>query len=381
MKTIRWGAAAALLAALPAVPAVAQQQNFPPIRVGQTVNGTLAATDPKLSERGPFKVYRFDAREGQSLVLTLRSGAFDAYLTVARTVGGITDQIETDDDRGGGTDARIRFRVPATGSYLVLAQSLAEDGAGAFTLSLEQAAEPTTAQAREIRIGQIASGDLAESDAVLEDDDTFYDTWTFSGRDGQRLLIEMKSDAFDTYLTFGRMDGGEFNAISSNDDIGQGDTDSRLRVTLDGPGEYVIRANSVRAGQTGGYTLVINERPAAPATAVQQPIRPGEAVSGTLDDSDAVMEDESFYDYYVYTGRAGERLRITMESDDFDAYLAFGRIENGEFSEISSNDDGPDGTNSQLDVTLPSDGRFVIRANSLTAGNTGAYTIRLSPQQ
>jgi pre-peptidase len=375
MRRILCGAAlAATLAPLLAAPARAQTPQ--PIRVGQTVNGSLAEGDPALSERGRFKVYRFTASKGQRLVATMRSEAFDAFLTVARSVGGITDAFKTDDDRGGGTDARVRFVVPEDGEYLLVAQSLAEEGVGAYTLALETAPEPTTAQSRELRLGQTVTGALAETDAILEEDDTFYDTWVISARAGQRLLIEMKSDSFDTFLSFGKMENDEFNATGTDDDGGD-DTNSRLRVTVPENGEFLIRANSMGTA-TGPYTLTVTERPPPPPAPAPRPITVGQEVSGELSDDDAVMEDESYYDYYAFEGRAGDRLRITMRSDDFDTFLAFGRMEGGSFSEISTNDDGgEDGTNSQLEVTLPAAGRYVIRANSLSGGNTGAYTLKL----
>jgi opacity protein-like surface antigen len=363
---------AAALAGAAAAPAGAHEA----LRVGQTVTGSLAQNDPALSERGRFKVYRFDARRGQRFIVTLKSTDFDAYLTVARSVGGVTDQLKTDDDRGGGTDARLRFTAPEDGQYLLIAQSLAEEGVGGFNLQLETAPEPTTGQAREIRVGQTVSGSLAETDAVL-DDDSFYDTWTVSAGQGQRLLIELKADSFDTFLSVGKLEGGEFNALQTDDDGGEG-TNSRVRLTLDEGGEYIIRANSLGAGLTGTYTLSVTERPAAAAAATPRPITAGQDVAGSLEDTDAAMDDESFYDYWTFQGRAGEKIRITMKSEDFDTFLAFGRLNGAEFTEIASNDDGgDDGTNSQVEVTLPENGTYVIRTNSLSGGNTGAYTVRV----
>jgi hypothetical protein len=360
-------------ACLAAAPAAAQHL---PLRVGQTAQGQLAESDPRMTERGRFKVYRFEANEGQRLVATLRSRDFDAYLVLARSVGGITDEIEADDDRGGDTDSRIRFSVPVTGTYLLVAQSLAPDGMGAYTLSLEAAPQPTTAQPQPIPIGTVMSGRLADTDAVLDEDDTYYDSWTLSARDGQRLLVEMESDSFDTYLSFGRVEGGEFTPLEQNDDAGRGGTNSAVRVSVRGTGEYVIRANSVGTS-TGPYTLRITERPAPPATATPRPVTAGAEVSGTLDDSDPVMEDDSFYDYWSYAGRAGEQLTITMSSEEFDSFMAFGRLNGTTFDEISSNDDGPEGLDSQIQVTLPSDGTYVIRTNSLNGGATGSYTLKV----
>ena len=376
MRHILWRAAAAAGLLACAAPAAAQRgETFPTIRVGQTVNGTLSQSDPKMGGRGPFRVYRFDAREGQRLVVTMRSTAFDAYLTLARSVGGITDEVEVNDDHGGNTDARIRFTAPESGSYLLVAQSLPADGAGAYTLSLAAAPVPTTAEANEIRIGEMATGTLAESDQIDDEDDTFYDTWSYRGRAGQRLVVEMQSSAFDTHLSFGRMEGGELSVLASNDDVGEGNTNSRLRVRLPADGEYVVRASSLGAEQTGAYTLHVLERTGQPAP--PRAIEAGQTVQGELSDEDDVMEDNSFYDYWIYTARAGERLRITMSSEAFDTFLAIGRLDGESFEEVASNDDGPDGTNSQIEVTLPQAGRYHIRANSLNGGNTGAYTLRV----
>ena len=374
MISIRSGALAALLVAGSAAPVVAQQV-LPPIRVGQTVNGTLVQSDPKPAERGRFKAYRFQAAAGRPYLITLRSDDFDAYLRVVRNVGGITDMVKENDDSGGGTDSRVRFQTATAGTYLLVAQALGEDETGSFTLQVTEAPRPTTTAPRAIGVGQPLTGRLAETDAVLEEDDSYYDTYTLQGRAGQRLQIEMRSDSFDTYLNLGRMQSGEFVSKSTDDD-GMGDgTHSRMRVTLDDAGEYVLRANSVGAGGVGPYTLVVTERaPQRPATPVA--ITLGSEAGGSLDDTDPELDDGSVYDYWSYRGRAGEGITVTMRSDEFDTVVAVGRMVNGVFEEIGNNDDGPDGTNSQLQVTLPADGEYMIRATSLGSGS-GAYRIRV----
>jgi len=373
---MRSGALAALLAVAGAASAKAQQEQLPAIRVGQTITGTLVQNDPTPSERGRFKVYRFQAAAGRPYLITLRSGDFDAYLRVVRNVGGITEVVKEDDDHGGNTDARIRFHPDSAGTYLLVAQALSEEETGAFSLQVAEAPRPTTDAPRALGLGQSTTGRLAETDAVLEDDDSYYDSYTIEGRAGQRLQIEMRSDSFDTYLNLGRMQGTEFVSQSTDDDgMGEG-TDSRLRITLDETGQYLLRANSVSAGAAGPYTLAVTER--APAAAAKPtPITAGSQVSGTLDDGDPELDDGSAYDYWSYRGRAGELLTITMTSDVFDTFLAVGRVVNGVFQEVGNNDDGTDGTNSQLQVTLPEDGEYMVRANSLAAGGTGAYRLRV----
>ncbi|HEX2094059.1 MAG TPA: hypothetical protein VHG28_16775 [Longimicrobiaceae bacterium] len=68
-------------------------------------------------------------------------------------------------------------------------------------------------------------------------------------------------------------------------------------------------------------------------------------------------------------------MKITLRSGDFDAYLAVGRMEKGGFVSVETDDDGGGGTDAQVVLTLADDGEYVFRANTLSGGETGAYTI------
>jgi len=373
-RTGRWvvGLVATVLAVSPAI-----GQGFPPLRPGQPVNATLTASDPSFVERGRFKAYRFEATAGETYVLTLRSDAFDTYLSIAWIVGGLTETLASNDDAGGGTDSRLRWRAPATGSYVVVAQSLAAEGVGAFTLAAERAPRPTTATPVPIRPGETVQGRLAETDAVDEEDDSFYDSYTLQARRGQRLRVEMRSDDFDTFLALGPA-GASWEAIETDDDgLGEG-TNSRLVLTIQEDGEYVIRANSVGQAAVGAYTLTVAERRPA-GEPVARPAAPRTWISGSLDDGDAETPEGALYDLYSFAGRAGERLVIRMESTRFDTYLSLGRGAGGGFQEIAANDDAEGGTDSLVEVTLPADGEYVVRAQALVPGGYGPYRLRLEP--
>jgi hypothetical protein len=373
---LRFAASLSLFVALGAR-APLSAQSFPIVRVGQTVQGTLGADDPSFVEHGRFKVYRFEATAGETYLLSLRSSAFDSYLSIAWSVGGLTEVLASNDDAGSGTDARLRWRAPATGAYLVVAQSLVSDGMGPYSLTIERAPQPTTAAVRPIRIGETAAGELAQTDAVDDSDNSFYDTYLVHGSRGQRLRVEMRSGVFDTFLAIGRAEGA-WEAIATDDDgLGEG-TNSRLLVTLPEDGDYLIRANSVAQGAVGAYTLALTERAPNPV-AVAQPLPVGEDVGGTLGEGDPETTDGALYDLYSFTGRAGQRLSIQLSSDRFDTYLAVGRPGAGGFQEIASNDDAGEGsdTNSRLEVTLPTDGEYLVRAQALAPGGQGQYRLRL----
>src|SRR5688572_23182510 len=181
---------------------------FAHIEPGHTVTGSLSSADPLPSTRGAFRVFQFRARAGERLTAVMRSTDFDSYLRLGRDMGGITDELDADDDGGGDTDARVRFTVPEDGVYLLIAQALEPEGSGEFSLELEPTATPTTATPRPIRLGQTVSEALAETDAVQEEDDTYYDTWTVEARQGQRLIVVMESDALDAFLSLGQTEPG-----------------------------------------------------------------------------------------------------------------------------------------------------------------------------
>lgn len=243
-------------------------------------------------------------------------------------------------------------------------------------------AVPAAAQG-DIRPGQSARGELSSADPML-DDDTHYDVWRFRGQAGHVYAVTLRSDDFDAYLAVGSSAGASCDDCETDDD-GGGDTDSRVEFRAPSSGGYEIRANSLSGGETGAYTLELEDLGEGggdgadmEADVAATPIQAGPAVQGELSDDDAQAEDESFYDLYVYRGRAGEAITISMSSEDFDAYLAVGRMVDGELEVLESNDDGPAGTDSFIRVTLPEDGEYLIRANSLSGGETGAYTLRLT---
>lgn len=367
--------AACLLSAV-LVGSVHAQPGITPLRVGQSLTGQLVAADEPVNDRGRFHAYRFDAQEGQRLVLTAESNDFDTFLLVGRQVGPVLDELKRDDDGGEGTHSRLRFTAPRTGAYLVLVQAYAEEGMGAYTVALADAPAPLTGSSRSISLGATEEGVLADTDNEDDETDKFYDQYTFRGRAGQRIEIDMSSYAFDTFVRLGRLDGCDWEEIAVDDDGGEG-TSSRLRHTLPSDGEYVVRATSF-GENTGAYTLTVRERVVTQRSSQTRPITAGEAMTGELDEADAILEaDQSYYELWTYQGHEGEQLRINMDAEDFDTFVAIGQMNGGEFEEIATMDDGGEGTNSLLEVTLPSDGEYVIRANSFSAEETGTYTLRV----
>lgn len=244
---------------------------------------------------------------------------------------------------------------------------------GAFAAAVVMAGSAQAQSA--LTPGAVLRGELSTSDARL-DDGSFYDCHALQTRAGQRYRAEMRSGAFDAYMALGSGAKCVWSDSDSDDD-GAGGTDSRIDFTGDGR-IWSIRANSLSAAETGAYALTVVELGAEPATRESADIAFGQSLRGDLAAGDLMVEDDSFYDCFAFSARAGQRATAEMRSSDFDTYLALlpGAYCAGEA--LATDDDGAGGTDSRVDVTLPRDGVYSIRANSLGAWETGAYSLSLA---
>lgn len=381
MHRLRVRPALALLGGLLVTSPLSAQSvaEFPVIRLGEQVSGTAPAGGPALGDRGPVSVYRFEAEAGVRYSIEARSDAFDAYLILARPVAGLTEFLREDDDSAGDTDARIRFTAERSETLLLAVQPLRSGDSGAFTLRLEERVLPPTQPPRPLTPGTPVQGRISSASSVMLadwDEEIPYELWTFNGEGGEYYEIVMESEDFDTYLEFGAMSAGELVQQQTNDDAGDG-TNSRLVVQLSHDGTFGIRARPLSETSEGGYSLQV--RGFVPPPPTRTPIAVGRVENSELDLGDALLDDGVPYEEWIYQGEAGERLSIRMASDAFDSYLSVGRMgPDGLFQEIASNDDAPeDGLNSLVELTLPGDGEFVIRARSLGSGGAGPYTLEV----
>lgn len=235
--------------------------------LGRSVTGTLDRGDAR-DERSTTDVYLLEGQAGQRLRLALDSGAFDPLLRLEGP-GGF--RVENDDDPAGGTlNSLLDTTLPATGTYRVVVGSYAADGLGAYRLEAGtgtgSASTGGTTLASSggdtIGLGQSRQGLLVRGDQTISSGE-FSDFYTFEGRRGERVIFDMASAEFDTYLSLQFPGGGQ----EDNDDRAGGDnTDSRLVVTLPEDGTYRLMATSYQRGETGAYTLTMSAPSVADGT-------------------------------------------------------------------------------------------------------------------
>jgi hypothetical protein len=114
----------------------ARASRFPELRVGQIVSGRLSDRALTLSHDAPVAGYTFRGNAGETVEIEMRSEDFDAFLHLGR-VGG-EEPLATNDDGPDSTDSLLRFRLPDTATYVILASALHGGEEGEFTLSLRR---------------------------------------------------------------------------------------------------------------------------------------------------------------------------------------------------------------------------------------------------
>lgn len=364
---------------------VAQEE----IKLNETRSGSLDVNDLRLDDGSFYDLWKFVGKAGQTIRVIMRSRDFDAYLVLGRMDGSSLAPIGSDDDGAGGTDSKLVLTLPVDGVYVLRANSVHADETGDYSLSIETGDPAEAARGPDplpepvaIAVGQTVSGELTSNDARMADS-SFYDLYSFQGRKGQYVIITMRSGAFDSYLSLGRVVDGGFSQLESDDDGGGGE-DSRLEYELAEDGTYVIRANSVFSTRLGGYTLSLEVGTVPPKVdpkMMQAEI--GQTVEGELTTGDArLVSDKTFYQLYQFSGRAGQRVRVVLRSSDFDSYLAVGRGpldgDHDFTNEPRTDDDSGGDRDAQLTITLHSADPYFIRVNTVARGETGKYSLSLA---
>ena len=201
---------------------------------------------------------------------------------------------------------------------------------------------------------------LSQDANVLPVDSSFFDIYTFEGKAGQEVILEMSSNDIDSYLILLDTTGQEL----AQDDDGGENRNARIRVTLPENGTYTLLANSAQGQEFGTYLLSANTIGNQWILRVEEELTVGDAV---------IPSDGSLYDDYQFEGRAGQTITINMDSDDFDTYLVLigpdGRA-------LEENDDrNSQTTNSTIRITLPTTGKYRILANTVNNRGRGRYTL------
>ncbi len=114
-----------------------------PLACGTTA-ASLSGSDCTATDGSQYRLWQFSGSAGDTIVIDMHSAVFDTYLMLLDPSG--VPLAENDDSAGGITDSRITFTLTTTGTWTVVANSLAASQSGSYTLSL---ACPSTAHPRQ----------------------------------------------------------------------------------------------------------------------------------------------------------------------------------------------------------------------------------------
>ncbi len=395
------------------------------LSVGQEARGELSTFDEESWDGSYAQAWALRMQAGQEATVDLLSDEFDAYLYV---LGPGLDEPLSDDDGAGACDARITFAAPETGVYRVVVNSIMSESTGRFRLRVTDRPGPVVAGecdlfddldlglddeqiawlmalptgGRALAVGDEVRGEVTYSDS-LSWDGTHAQAWELQMRGGQEATVDLLSDDFDAYLL---LLGPGLEPLINDD--GAGACDARITFTAPETGAYRVIVNTILGDATGQFRLRATSQP-GPTTVgecdmlgdleewveeyedglsevagmlVTLPttgrLRVGEEVTGELTASDPVSSwDETHLQVWELPLEAGDRATVDLLSTDFDAflYLVGPGVEGADFD-----DDSAGACDARLTITASESGIFRVAVNTVSAGSTGSYRLRVTQE-
>ena len=342
---------------LAGAPGVLGAQGSTPI----VYRGTLASGDAQLQSGEYFDTYEFQGRAGQRAVFDLTSSAFDPYLMVIAPSG---DKKENDDFNDSNSRSRLDLALEETGTYRIVVTSYQKGEGGAYELRIDAAGSGGGVAAAEPGV-RVESGRLAAGDTTLRSGE-YRDSYTFQGRQGQMVTVDLRSAAFDPYLIVIDPSGKQHD----NDDH-EGDSHrSLVSYELPEDGAYRVWATSYKSGETGAYDLRIQVGSAAAAEVAARP----RVENGRLAAGDDTLRTGEYVDQYTLEGRPGQHVTVDVASNDFDTYLMV-LPPRGERLWNDDVEDRP--RHSVIEADLTEAGQYRVAVTSYKRGETGLYELRI----
>ncbi len=298
--------------------------------LGEEMQGALSSFDYISISDSYVDAWAFEGQGRTRVTFDLISDEFDGYLYL---VGPGFAETISDDDGGGGCNARITVTLLEDGVFRIIASSTGRN-TGIYTIrATEGEGEgmsypcgginperlmglPT--DERSVALGDTASGRLSSADERMEGRPI--QAWALEGVEGQSVTVLLKSDAFDPYLY---ILGPGLGEPLSNDD-GAGDLDSKIDFIFPETAMYTLVASALSRGGTGSFEIIVAESHEVEdlwdlETDGRQ-LMVGEMAGGFLSATDWTYDDRPVQ-AWALEGDTGMRVRITLESDDFDSYL------------------------------------------------------------
>jgi len=269
---------------------------------------------------------------------------------------------------------RVQMMSPAAGQTaafeMQLATSTPSDGGVVDRGIRAHHALPPTGTDRPLSLGANVTGALRDGQQLPTGEPA--DVYRLDvPADLPSINIFMSASSLDAYLVLIAPDG----AVLEDDD-GGGGTDASISFTPTLAGSYRVIATAYRADMRGSYELKVARATRAAGAVGDAPSAAAgpQTLAGRLESGDAQLQSGEFADTYPMSLVAGQTLHLRARSSDLDTYL----IVRPPSGAQADNDDGPNGTDAELDFTAQVTGEHQVQVTSYRAGETGAYTVEVT---
>jgi hypothetical protein len=286
----------------------------------------------------------------------------DLYLTDSRG-NEVDSDIQDDDipmvitDRGGSYGLRV--------SMVGCTAEPCHWGIGVFTSGAGNQNAPSSDK----RVGGgTFGGTLQYGDATIGGGE-YIDRHSFRVTAGQRVVADLHSADFDTYLILQQPNGEQ----TDNDDFEGALDHSRVDLVANETGTWTALVTSYEAGETGSYQLTVSTEESNAGGAVAG-LDGARYETGQLARSDDTLRTGEYYDEYSFQGAAGDQVIVDLRSNDFDPYLF---IEVPGDEQFDNDDHEGDATRSLLSITLKQGGTVTVNVTSYQPGETGVYDLQI----
>lgn len=275
-----------------------------PLPIPGTADGELTDQDPIFLD-DPCDVWEIQGGPGQRLTLTCSSETTDPVLVVFDTPNfvmlpddpKVVKAIASDDDSGGGTNARLSFDAEADHTYYLLVLGY---GLGDYQLQVEAAPLPPL---RELPWGQVIT-------SVLEEDP---EIWELKTPAAGVVTVQMKSQQFDAYVAI--KPGRSSSQVLAEDDDSGGDLNATVSFLAEAQRTYYVQAQRSEAADLpsgGSYTLEATLAEVIPA----QSLALSTPVHGTVAGAPATGGQS-----WTFTAPANQRLRLRLSDLQFNPQI------------------------------------------------------------
>ena len=210
------------------------------------ISGSLEGDDNTLQSGELMDAFAVDADAGQTLEVSLRSDAFVPYIIV-QGPGEQREEVSGDDaDR----DLSLSVPIDEAGHWRVVATTRAPGEQGAYTLGVDvTGARTDTTIAPGLRTYR---GTLTETDTPLTSGE-YSDEYTFNVQPGDRIVADVRSNAFSPYLILVKPDEEQ----DESRDLLEDRSRARVETTFEEAGTVRVLVTSDEVGESGDYIVAL----------------------------------------------------------------------------------------------------------------------------